>query len=95
MVLNIAFKKSTIAVDTHIFRVSNRTKIATGIRRIDVELGLDKNVPDKYKKKAHHLLILHGRYVCKARNPECYECVVNDLCTFKDKNFNLKKNATI
>ena len=95
VVLNIAFKKSTIAVDTHIFRVSNRTKIATGKRLIDVELGLEKNVPDKYKKKAHHLLILHGRYVCKARNPECYECVVNDLCTFKDKNFNLKKNATI
>ena len=95
VVLNISFKKSTIAVDTHIFRVSNRTKIATGKRPIDVELGLEKNVPDKYKKKAHHLLILHGRYVCKARNPECYECVVNDLCTFKDKNFNLKKNATI
>ena len=62
---------------------------------LPVELGVEKIVPEKYKKIAHHLLILHGRYVCKARNPECYKCVVNDLCLFKNKNFNLKKNATI
>ena len=95
VILSVAFKKSTIAVDTHIFRVSNRTKIALGKKPIEVELGLEKNVPKKYKKNAHHLLILHGRYICKARNPECYKCVVNDLCLFKNKNFNLKKNATI
>ena len=90
VVLNIAFNKSTIAVDTHIFRVSNRTKIAPGKKPIDVELGLEKIVPDKYKKKAHHLLILHGRYVCKARNPECFRCVVNNLCIYKNKNLKQK-----
>ena len=95
VILSVAFKKATIAVDTHIFRVSNRTKLAIGKKPIDVELGLEKIVPEKYKQNAHHLLILHGRYVCKARNPECYKCVVNDLCLFKNKNFNLKKNATI
>ena len=95
VILSVAFKKATIAVDTHIFRVSNRTKIAIGKKPIDVELGLEKIVPEKYKKIAHHLLILHGRYVCKARNPECYKCIVNDLCLFKNKNFNLKKNETV
>ena len=95
VILSVAFKKATIAVDTHIFRVSNRTKIAIGKKPIDVELGLEKIVPEKYKKIAHHLLILHGRYVCKARNPECYKCVINDLCLFKNKNFNLKKNETV
>ena len=95
VILSVAFKKATIAVDTHIFRVSNRTKLAIGKKPIDVELGLEKIVPEKYKQNAHHLLILHGRYVCKARNPECYKCIVNDLCLFKNKNFNLKKNATI
>ena len=95
VILSVAFKKTTIAVDTHIFRVSNRTEIAIGKKPIDVELGLEKIVPKEYKKYAHHLLILHGRYVCKARNPECYKCIVNDLCLFKNKNFNLKKNATI
>ena len=86
VILSVAFKKPTIAVDTHIFRVSNRTKIAIGKKPIDVELGLEKIVPKKYRNYAHHLLILHGRYVCKARNPECYKCVVNDLCLFKNKN---------
>ena len=86
VVLNIAFNKSTIAVDTHIFRVSNRTKIEVGKKPIDVELNLEKIVPEKYKKIAHHLLILHGRYVCKARNPECLDCVVKQLCMFKSKN---------
>ena len=95
VILSVAFKKATIAVDTHIFRVSNRTEIAIGKKPIDVELGLEKVVPKEYKKYAHHLLILHGRYVCKARNPECYKCVVNDLCLFKNKNFNLKKNETV
>ena len=95
VILSVAFKKATIAVDTHIFRVSNRTKIANGKKPIEVELELEKNVPKKYLSNAHHLLILHGRYICKARNPECYRCVVNDLCMFKNKNFNLKKNATI
>ena len=95
VILSVAFKKPTIAVDTHIFRVSNRTKIALGKKPIDVELGLEKNVPKKYKKNAHHLLILHGRYICKARSPECYRCAVNDLCLFENKNFNLKRNATI
>ena len=85
MILNIAFKKSTIAVDTHIFRVSNRTKIAIGKKPIDVELKLEDIVPEKYKKQAHHLLILHGRYVCKARSPICKICVVNDLCMYKNK----------
>ena len=82
VILNIAFKKSTIAVDTHIFRVSNRTKIAIGKKPIDVELKLEDIVPEKYKKQAHHLLILHGRYVCKARSPICKICVVNDLCMY-------------
>ena len=95
VILSVAFKKATIAVDTHIFRVSNRTKLAIGKKPIDVELGLEKIVPEKYKQNAHHLLILHGRYVCKARNPECYKCIVNDLCLFKNKNFNLKKNETV
>ena len=64
--------------------------------RLDKELGvIEKIVPKEYKIYAHHLLILHGRYVCKARNPECYKCVVNDLCLFKNKNFNLKKNEAI
>ena len=85
VILNIAFKKSTIAVDTHIFRVSNRTKIAIGKKPIDVELKLEDIVPEKYKKQAHHLLILHGRYVCKARSPICKICVVNDLCMYKNK----------
>jgi len=93
VILSVAFKKPTIAVDTHIFRVSNRTKIALGKKPIDVELGLEKNVPKKYKKNAHHLLILHGRYICKARSPECYRCAVNDLCLFENKNFNLKKKC--
>ena len=85
VILNIAFKKSTIAVDTHIFRVSNRTKIAIGKKPIDVELKLEDIVPEKYKKQAHHLLILHGRYVCKARSPICKICVVKDLCIYKNK----------
>ena len=85
VILSVAFKKATIAVDTHIFRVSNRTQMSIGKKPIDVELGLEKNVPKEYKNYAHHLLILHGRYTCKARNPLCGECVVFKNCDFKDK----------
>ena len=85
VVLNVAFGEKTIAVDTHIFRVGNRTNMAPGLTPFEVELKLDQVVPDKYKLYAHHWLILHGRYTCKARKPECPGCVVNDLCTFKAK----------
>ena len=95
VILSVAFNKPTIAVDTHIFRLSNRTKIAKGKTPLDVEKGLEKNIPKQYKQHAHHWMILHGRYVCKARNPKCYECVVSDLCLFEKKNFIVKKNATI
>ncbi len=85
VVLNIAFKEPTIAVDTHIFRISNRTGLAPGKTPLAVEEGLLKVVPDEFRLHAHHWLILHGRYVCKARTPECYDCVVSDLCPYKDK----------
>ena len=78
--------KATIAVDTHIFRVGNRTGIAPGKNPLaGVELKLLKRVPEEYRLHAHHWLILHGRYTCKARTPECPRCVVSDLCTFKAK----------
>jgi endonuclease-3 len=85
VVLNVAFGEKTIAVDTHIFRVGNRTKLAPGKTPIEVELGLEKIVPDEFKLHAHHWLILHGRYVCVARTPKCQECIVADLCRFEDK----------
>ena len=85
VILNTAFGKPTIAVDTHIFRVSNRTKIAPGKTVLEVEKKLLKFTPEEYKQGAHHWLILHGRYVCKARKPMCAECVINDLCEFKGK----------
>ena len=85
VVLNVAFGEKTIAVDTHIFRVGNRTNMAPGLTPFEVELNLEKVVPDQYKLHAHHWLILHGRYTCKARKPECVRCVVYDLCAFKDK----------
>lgn len=85
VVLNIAFGLPTIAVDTHIFRVSNRTGLAPGKTPDHVEDKLNKVVPDEYKQHAHHWLILHGRYVCKARKPDCAECVIIDLCKFKEK----------
>jgi endonuclease-3 len=85
VVLNIAFGEPTIAVDTHIFRVGNRTGLAPGKTVLVVELKLEKVVPVKYRLHAHHWLILHGRYVCKARKPACPVCVVNDLCAFKAK----------
>jgi len=85
VVLNVAFGEPTIAVDTHIFRVSNRTGLAPGKDVLEVELKLEKVVPDQYKLHAHHWLILHGRYTCVARKPLCPTCVVRDLCRFKDK----------
>ena len=85
VVLNTAFGHPTIAVDTHIFRVSNRTKIAPGKNVRDVEDRLLRVVPDDFKIDAHHWLILHGRYVCIARKPRCGSCVIEDLCEFKDK----------
>ena len=85
VVLNVAFGEATIAVDTHIFRVSNRTGLAPGKTVLDVELNLEKRVPEKYRLHAHHWLILHGRYTCLARKPLCPACVVKDLCRFPDK----------
>jgi len=85
VVLNVAFAEPTIAVDTHIFRVGNRTGLARGVTPEQVETRLEKVVPARYKLHAHHWLILHGRYICTARKPNCPECVVNDLCAFKAK----------
>ena len=85
VVLNTAFGEPTIAVDTHIFRVSNRTGLAKGKTPLQVELKLLKAVPGEYRHDAHHWLILHGRYTCKARKPNCPECIVRDLCSFKTK----------
>jgi endonuclease-3 len=85
VVLNVAYGEKTIAVDTHIFRVCNRTNLAPGKNPFAVELALERKVPEKYKLHAHHWLILHGRYTCVARKPLCPTCVVRDLCRFKDK----------
>jgi len=85
VVLNTAFGEPTIAVDTHIFRVSNRTGIAPGKDVVAVEDKLLKVVPDEFRLDAHHWLILHGRYVCKARKPDCPLCLINDLCRFRHK----------
>ena len=85
VVLNVAFGQPTIAVDTHIFRVANRTGLAPGKTPLEVELGLERIVPREFVQNAHHWLILHGRYVCKARKPECWRCVIADLCKFEPK----------
>ena len=85
VILNTAFGEPTIAVDTHIFRVSNRTGLAPGKTPLEVEKALEAITPTKYKRYAHHWLILHGRYVCKARRPECPDCVVADLCRYGAK----------
>jgi endonuclease III len=85
VVMNIAFGEPAIAVDTHIFRVANRTSIAPGRTPLEVEKALEKAVPEDYRLHAHHWLILHGRYVCKARKPECPACLINDLCTYEAK----------
>lgn len=85
VILNTAFGQPTIAVDTHIFRVANRTGLAPGKNVVDVENALLKCVPDVFKKDAHHWLILHGRYVCTAKNPRCSQCIVRDLCAYPNK----------
>ena len=85
VVLNIAFNHPTIAVGTHIFRVGNRTGLAPGKNPLEVEKKLLEVIPDHYKHHAHHWLILHGRYICKARKPECTKCLVSDLCEYQAK----------
>lgn len=85
VILNTAFGEPTIAVDTHIFRVSNRTGLAPGKTPLEVERQLERHTPQEYKQDAHHWLILHGRYVCRARNPRCSECVIADLCEWSGK----------
>jgi len=85
VVLNVAFGEPTIAVDTHIFRVANRTGLAPGRNPLEVEKGLEAATPAQYKRYAHHWLILHGRYVCKARKPDCPDCVLADLCRYQAK----------
>ena len=85
VVCNIAFGQPTIAVDTHIFRVGNRTGLAPGKTPLAVELKLEKATPLQFRQHAHHWLILHGRYVCKARKPDCPACIVSDLCRFAGK----------
>ena len=85
VVLNIAFRQPTIAVDTHLFRVANRVGLAPGKTPLEVETGLLKVIPEPYLLHAHHWLILHGRYVCKARKPECWRCVIREWCRFEPK----------
>ncbi len=91
VILNVAFGQPTIAVDTHIFRVANRTGIAPGKDVVAVEDKLLKLVPDEFRQHAHHWLILHGRYVCKARKPECPSCLISDLCEYRHKTVNSKR----
>jgi endonuclease-3 len=85
VILNTAFGESTIAVDTHIFRVANRTKLATGKTPLEVEKRLLKFTPEAFRKDVHHWLILHGRYICKARRPDCPHCLIADLCEYRPK----------
>lgn len=85
VVMNEAFGVATFAVDTHVYRVSNRTGLAPGKTELAVEKKLERRVPEPYRQHAHHWLILHGRYVCLARRPKCYNCLVHDLCRFKPK----------
>ena len=85
VVLNIVFDEPTIAVDTHLFRLGNRIGLAPGKSPLEVEQGLLKAIPKQYLRHAHHWLILHGRYICKARRPECWRCPIADLCQFKEK----------
>jgi len=85
VVLNVAFGQPTIAVDTHIFRVANRTGLAPGKNPLQVELGLEKIAAPEFIRNVHHWLILHGRYVCKAKKPECWRCIIADLCKFEPK----------
>jgi endonuclease-3 len=85
VVLNVAFGQSTIGIDTHIFRVANRTGLAPGKTPLAVELTLERVVPERYQHNCHHWLILHGRYVCKARKPECWRCIIADICLYQPK----------
>jgi endonuclease-3 len=85
VVLNVAFGQPTIAVDTHIFRVGNRTGLAPGKNPLEVEMKLEQVVPPQYRRHAHHWLILHGRYICVARKPRCPDCLINDLCRWPEK----------
>ncbi|HEY0878000.1 MAG TPA: endonuclease III [Zeimonas sp.] len=85
VVLNVAFGQSTIPVDTHVFRVANRTRVAPGSTPLEVERRLLRLVPERFRMHAHHWLILHGRYVCKARIPECWRCPIADLCEYRPK----------
>ena len=87
VILNTAFGQPTIAVDTHVFRVANRTGIAPGKDVLEVERQLLKFVPNEFKHNAHHWLILHGRYVCQARKPKCGACIINDLCEYENKEY--------
>ena len=93
VVMNVAFGAETFAVDTHLFRVGNRTGLARGKTPLAVELALDKATPQPFRLHAHHWLILHGRYICKARTPECWRCVVADLCAYKPKTPPPKRGA--
>jgi endonuclease-3 len=86
VILNVAFSQPTIAVDTHIFRLANRTRLAPGKSPLEVEKKLLHSIPDEFLQHAHHWLILHGRYTCIARKPRCGSCIIEDLCEFKDKN---------
>lgn len=85
VVMNIAFAHPTMAVDTHVFRVANRTGLSKGTTPLAVEADLLRRIPDRYAMHAHHWLILHGRYLCKARKPECWRCLIADICRFRDK----------
>lgn len=90
VVLNTAFGESTIAVDTHIFRVANRTGLAMGKTPLEVETKLEKIIPTEYLKNAHHWLVLHGRYICTARNPKCAECIIKTSCQYNQKSLALQ-----
>jgi endonuclease-3 len=85
VVLNTAFGQPTMAVDTHLFRVCNRTSLAPGKTPLMVEKELEKAVPERARRHAHHWLILHGRYVCKARKPDCADCIIRDICSYREK----------
>jgi endonuclease-3 len=95
VVLNTAFGEPTIAVDTHVFRVGNRTGLASGKTPLEVELKLQKVVPEPFLLNAHHWLILHGRYVCKARAPECWRCAVVDLCRYRQKRLEPPRTSSV
>ncbi|MEI8362103.1 MAG: endonuclease III [Betaproteobacteria bacterium] len=94
VMLNTAFGEPTIAVDTHLFRLGNRIKLATGKTVLEVEMKYLKTIPPEFMRDAHHLLILHGRYICTARKPKCAECCIEDLCEYKAKEYNAIQSNT-